>query len=204
MLAAMRPTLRQLEYLVAVAEHLNFRRAAERCAVTQPALSSQIAQLEKTLGVSLFERDRRRVLLTAAGEAQVTRAREILARVDDAVEAAHVHTEPLAGQLALGVIPTVAPYLLPRSLPALHAHYPDLRLRLREDHTERLVESTLRGELDVLVLALEADLGELDTYPLFEDPFRLAVPPGHPVEKRKTARETDLAGEPVLYLDDGH
>ena len=200
----MRPTLRQLEYLVAVAEHLNFRRAAEQCAVTQPALSSQIAQLEKTLGVSLLERDRRRVLLTAAGEAQVSRAREILSRVDDAIQAARTHKEPLAGQLSLGVIPTVAPYLLPRSLPALHAHYPKLKLRLREDHTERLVESTLRGELDVLVLALEADLGELETMPLFEDPFRLAVPAGHPVAKRKTARETDLAGEPVLYLDDGH
>lgn len=200
----MRPTLRQLEYLTAVGETLHFGRAAERTHVSQPGLSAQIAQLEQTLGVRLFERSRRRVLATEAGLEAVRRAREILAAVDELVDTAAGHGQPLTGTLRLGVIPTVAPYLLPTVLPPIRRRYPDLRLLLREGHTHELVAMLMAGELDLLLLALEADLGESRTLALFEDPFYLVVPPDHAMAKRKRARLDDLDGTSVLLLEDGH
>lgn len=200
----MRPTLRQLEYLVALSETLSFRRAADVAHVSQPGLSAQIRELETNLGVRLFERNRRRVLATPAGEEAARRAREILTCVDDLIDAAGGHRKPLMGDLRLGVIPTVAPYLLPRTLPAVRAGHPELRLLLAEDQTPRLVKRLADGALDVLLLALEADLGDSDTLPLFRDPFVLAVPSGHAFAKRKRVREQDLAGESVLLLEDGH
>lgn len=200
----MRPTLRQLEYLVALAETLSFRRAAEATHVSQPGLSAQIRELETLLGVRLFERSRRRVLATAAGEAASGRARRILARVDDLADAARRHRSPLCGDLRLGVIPTVAPYLLPRALPAVRRRHPDLRLLLAEDQTPRLVERLASGRLDVLLLALETDLRASETRPLFRDPFLLAVPSDHRLAARKRVREADLADESVLLLEDGH
>ena len=140
------PTLRQLEYLVAVARTLNFREAAESCLVTQPALSAQIQQLEAGLGVMLFERDKRHVRVTAAGVDLVERARVILADVDDLVAAAASHSRPLTGTLRLGVIPTVAPYLLPMVLPPLGKAHPELRVLLREEQTARLCEKLRAGE----------------------------------------------------------
>ncbi len=199
-----RPSLRQLESVVAVAEHLNFRQAAEATFVTQPALSAQIQQLETMLGLRLFERDRRRVLLTQAGEELVPRARAALAEVDAFVDAARVLQDPLAGTLRLGVIPTIAPYVLPGAIPALRKRYPQLRLLLREDRTARLVELTTRGQLDLCLLALEADLGDLELLPLYADPFVLALPADHELSARKAIREQDLAREEVLLLEDGH
>jgi len=199
-----RPTLRQLEYAVALADEGSFHRAAERCAVTQPALSTQIRQLEEALGVGLFERSRRRVLLTAAGDALVSRARALLAASDDLVAAARAEGRPLSGPLRLGVIPTVAPYLLPAALPGVRAAHPDLRLRLREDRTASLVAACRQGELDLLLLALEADLGELESEPLFRDPFVLVAPRGHRLARRRRVSEAELEGEPVLLLEDGH
>jgi LysR family hydrogen peroxide-inducible transcriptional activator len=199
-----RPTLRQLECAVAVAEHLSFRRAAEACFITQPALSLAIQQLETLLGTRLFERDRRRVLLTPAGEELVPRARAALAETDALVEAARVLRDPLAGTLRMGVIPTVAPYVLPSVVPLLRRRYPALRLLLQEEQTARLVERTQRGRLDLCLLALEADLGGLTTRALYFDPFVLAAPQGHDLAKRKHAREQDLAQEEVLLLEDGH
>ena len=200
----MQPSLRQLEYLVAVADHLSFRRAAEAVHVSQPALSTQIQRLETLLGVKLFERDRRTVVATRAGIAAAARARHILQRVDELVEFAGSFREPLSGRLRLGVIPSIAPYLLPIALPAVRAAHPDLRLLLREDTTERLLEQLHDGHLDVVLLALEARLGDVHRHPLFDDPFVLAVPKGHPLARRKTVREADLEGEPVLLLEDGH
>ncbi len=202
----MRPSLRQLEYFVAVADKLNFRQAAEACYVTQPALSAQIQQLETLLGVILFERDRRKVVMTAAGTELVARARALLAAAEELVDAASAHRGPLSGTLRLGVIPTVAPYLLPQVLPAVHRKYPNLRLLLREEQTERLVDLLARGQLDLLLLALEAELGDVETLPLFEDPFVLALHPDHELAKarRRTVKESELGDQPVLLLDDGH
>lgn len=200
----MRPSVRHLEYAVAVAQTLNFREAAKRCHVTQPALSAQVAQLEELLGVQLFERDRRRVILTAAGAKVIARAKEVLKELDALVDAAHVSARPLSGTLRLGVIPTVAPYILPRAMAAIRAHYPDLRLWLREEQTEVLVRMIIEGRLDVLLLALEAELGDLHRHPLWTDPFWVAMPKGHPLARHKKIRQQDLRGQPVLLLDDGH
>ena len=198
------PTIRQLECLVAVEEALNFRKAAGACHITQPALSAQIQQLERLLGVQLFERDRRRVLPTAAGAALAQKAREILAELGELSEAAGSFKQPLSGTLRLGVIPTVAPYVLPRALRDVHERYPDLRLLLREGHTAHLMEQLNEGALDLALLALEADLGEAETVPLFKDAFVLAVPFGHRLASRKRVSEKDLREEEVLLLDDGH
>ena len=199
-----RPTLRQLEYLSAIADTLSFRQAAEACHVSQPALSTQIQQLERLLGTRLFERDRRSVLPTEAGERAAERARHILAAVDELIAAAQAHREPLSGTLKLGVIPTIAPFLLPRALPRVRARYPALRLWIREEPTARLLQALAAGSMDVLLLALETELGSVRTHPLFEDPFLLAVPPGHRLAGRKRVREADLFDESVLLLEDGH
>ena len=199
-----RPTLRQLEYVVALADTLNFRQAAERCFVTQPALSTQLQQLESQAGFRFFERDRRHVLITPAGNALVERARRVLAEADGFVETAESLGEPLTGVLRLGVIPTIAPYVLPKVLPPLRRRHPKLRLFLREAQTAELLASMGRGELDLLLLALEAELGDVRTLPLYRDPFVLIVPKGDPLESRKSVRESDLSEQEILLLEDGH
>ncbi len=199
-----RPSLRQLECVVAVAEHLNFRRAAEACFITQPALSAQLQQLENVLGLKLFERDRRRVLPTPAGAALVARARRALEEIDAFVDAARVFKEPLAGPLRLGVIPTVAPYVLPIAVPRFHKAFPRLKLFLREAQTAQLVELVRNGRLDLLLLALEADLGDLESVPIYEDPFVVAAPHDHPLARKAAVQERDLSESEVLLLEDGH
>lgn len=199
-----RPSLRQLECFLAVAEHLSFRRAAEASFLSQPALSLQIQQLERLLGTRLFERDRRRVLLTAAGEALLPQARNALLAFDGFTEAAHTLRDPRAGVLRLGVIPTVAPYVLPGVVGPLRKRFPKLRLLLREDQTAHLVERVQDGKLDLALLALEAELGGLETVALYSDPFVLAAPSGHPLAAHKTVSERDLGEENVLLLEDGH
>ena len=198
------PTLRQLEYFVAVAGTLNFRKAAEGCHVTQPALSAQIQQLEAGLGVMLLERDKRSVRLTPAGAALLPRAQQILAQMHDLSAAARALGRPLSGTLRLGVIPTVAPYLLPRVLPAVRRAHPELRVLLREDQTAPLLARLREGELDLLLLALEADLGDARLEPLFRDPFVLAVPQDHALVEHERVTTADLADDLVLLLDEGH
>lgn len=198
------PTLRQLEYIVAVARERHFGRAAESCFVTQPALSAQLREVEDLLGVQIFERDRRRVLVTGAGAPLVERAEQILLRVQELVEAARIAQKPLSGDLRMGVIPTVSPYLLPRVLPKLRQKHRNLRLRLREDHTDRIVAELEAGRLDLLLLALEADLGSAETLPLFRDDFLAVMPADHRLARRKRLSESDLAEEQVLLLEDGH
>ena len=199
-----RPSLRQLEYLIAVDELLNFREAAEACFVTQPALSTQIQQLEERLGVQLFERDKKRVLSTPAGRELAARAREVLERVDELVDLAAAKRPPLTGEISLGVIPTVGPYLLPRLLGPLRQRHPELTLWLREDTTPNLVEAAAQGRLDVLLLALEADLSDLHTETLFSDPFLVALPAKHALAGREELTECDLEGETLLLLEEGH
>jgi LysR family hydrogen peroxide-inducible transcriptional activator len=197
-------TIRQLEYITAIEDHGTFQAAADACHVTQPGLSAQVRQLEDFLGLQLFERGRKPLLVTPAAREILQRARVALAAVNELQETARSLSQPLTGPLRLGVIPTVAPFLLPAVLPAVRRAYPALRLALREAHTVDLVDALEKGELDLLLLALEAPLGDATTLALFEDPFLLAVPRGHRLAKRKRIREADLAGEDVLLLDDGH
>jgi LysR family hydrogen peroxide-inducible transcriptional activator len=199
-----RPTLRQLEYFLALHEKLNFREAAEACLVTQPALSAQLQQLERRLGVQLFERDKRSVRPTEAGDALVGRARDVLARVDGLLDSARAQSAPLTGELRLGVIPTVAPYLMPRVYAGLGRRHPRLRLFLREGQTADLVARLEDGELDVLLLALEAKLGTAETEAIFSDPFLVAMPSEHALSGRDTLALDDLEGEPLLLLEEGH
>jgi LysR family transcriptional regulator, hydrogen peroxide-inducible genes activator len=198
-------TLRQLQYAVAVADTLSFHRAAASCGVSQPSLSAQLAQLEDALGVKLFERDRRRVLPTAAGAQLIDRARRLLVETDDLVEEARRVGDPLAGTLRIGVIPTISPYLLPHLTPVLRKRYPTLTTRWIEDKTDVLVARLGAGELDAALLALEADIGPLDHEVIANDPFVLATPPGHPLGARSgPAAAAELGGASVLLLDDGH
>lgn len=199
-----RPSLRQLEYFVALAERLSFRKAAEACFVSQPALSAQIAQMEALLGVALFERDKRGVRLTRAGDAALPGARETLASCDQVCELAQSFGAPLTGPLRLGVIPTIGPYLLPRVLPTVQTSYPELQLFLREDMTERLVEQLAAGELDVLLLAIDIELGDLATLTLFSDPFLVGAPEGDELAGESEIELADLEGRNMLLLDEGH
>jgi LysR family hydrogen peroxide-inducible transcriptional activator len=198
-------TLRQLQYLVAISEARSFRRAAEACRVSQPSLSAQVAEAERALGVRLFERDRRRVLVTAAGEALLARARRVLLEADDLLEEARRGADPLAGTIRIGVIPTVGPYLLPRAAPALRTALRTLQILWEEDKTAALVRRVAAGELDGALLAREAELGDLVTAEIATDPFVLAAPPDHRlVRGTGPLRPKDLRGERVLLLDDGH
>jgi LysR family transcriptional regulator, hydrogen peroxide-inducible genes activator len=198
-------TLRQLQYAVAVADERNFHRAARSCRVAQPSLSAQLAQLEDVLGVRLFERDRRRVLPTQAGEELVARARRILLETDDLVRAARRFVDPLSGTLRFGVIPTISPYLVPSATSALRAHFASLVVHWIEDKTPNLVEELEAGRLDAVLLALEAPLGQMDHAVIGLDPFVLAGSAEHPLLKsHKPVELGALANAEVLLLDEGH
>lgn len=199
-----RPSLRQFEYLVAIDDQGSFSRAARGCGVTQPALSTQIRKLESVLGVDLLERRPAGVIPTAVGSRVIELARRVLAGVDDVVAAAQLMQDPFTGTIRLGVIPTVAPYFLPEVTPRLRSRFPKLRLLLREERTEDLVELVETGELDGALVALESDLGDLETCPLFTDPFLLAVSREHRFARRRRVSARDLQDEEVLLLDDGH
>lgn len=198
-------TLRQLQYACAVAELLSFRRAAERCRVAQPSLSAQIAELETGLDVKLFERDRRRVLLTPEGRVLIARARELLLAADDLDDAAKQVADPFSGALSIGVIPTVAPYLVPAATAAIRKQYPKLLVRWVEDKTEALREQLDAGTIDGALLALESELGDVEHALIAEDPFVLVAPPEHPLMKDASpVSHADLRGAEMLLLDDGH
>ena len=197
-------TLKQLRYLVAVADTLHFGKAADASNISQPSLSAQIQQLEEALGTQLVERTKRRVLLTSAGTEVTARARRILAEVRDLADCVYGISLPLAGDLRLGVIPTVGPYLLPRVLPALRCTYPDLRLYLREDQTERLVERLKTGDLDAVLLAMPVNEPSFNAEPLFDEPFVVAIPAGHRLAARNQVSEADLMDEHLLLLEEGH
>jgi len=199
-------SLRQLQYVAAIADTGSFRRAAELCAVSQPSLSAQVAQLERQLDVRLFERTTRRVLATPAGTEVLARAREVLREATDLVDAATRLADPFAGTLRLGVIPTISPYLLPDVAPALRTRHPRLRLVWTEDKTAILAARLRTGDLDAALLALEAaEVGTVEHVVVGRDPFVLATPLGHALGvKTSPATARDLAGAQVLLLDDGH
>lgn len=196
--------LRDLQYLTAVAEHLHFGRAAEACHVSQPTLSMQIKKLEDTLGVQLIERTNKQVMLTAIGQEVVTRARRILAEVAQMKTAAESSRDPFAGTLRMGLFPTLAPYLLPSLMPLLHQHFPKLDLLLVEEKTPELIAQLEAGQLDCALLAMPVEADGLSAHRLFEEPFMLAVAPGHRLARRKSVKLEDIAQESVLLLEDGH
>ncbi len=200
----MKPTLRQLEYVVAVAEHASFSRAAEACGVSQPGLSAQVQKLEEELGMRLFERHPRGVRPTGGGERVIAAARTVLRDLESLVSIADKLHDPLEGTVRIGVIPTIAPYLLPRVMPAVRDRFPALRLLIREERTDRLTELLDEGELDLVLVAVESEVGGLELMPLFTDRFLLAVSSTHPLAERTEARPTQIADEDVLLLDDGH
>jgi LysR family hydrogen peroxide-inducible transcriptional activator len=198
-------SLRQLQYVVAVADALSFRRAAASCHVSQPSLSAQVAALESSIGAKLFERDRRRVVPTALGREFVERARLLLRQVDDLLVTARRFRDPLEGTLRIGVIPTISPYLLPRLTPAIRAAHPGLTIQWAENKTRVLVRELAGGQIDAALLALEAEIGDVERAVVARDAFVLVAPKGDPLA-RKTApvRASELRGASVLVLEDEH
>jgi LysR family transcriptional regulator, hydrogen peroxide-inducible genes activator len=196
--------LRDLRYLVALADERHFGKAAERCYVSQPTLSAQIRKLEEYLGVPLVERRPRRVTLTAAGEKIVDRARRLLLEADAIVELAKTDRDPLSGALKLALIPTVGPYLLPHVARRLRRELPRLKLMLYEYQTAPLLERLRAGEIDMGIVALPVPLDGLESEPLYDEPFMLAVPADHRLAGQERVKLDDLKGETLLLLEDGH
>ncbi|NKI34032.1 LysR family transcriptional regulator [Wenzhouxiangella sp. XN79A] len=196
--------LRALQYLVTLADVRHFSKAAERCHVSQPTLSTQIRKLEEELDVLLVERSPRHVMLTEVGEDVVQRARALLGEVDAIKSIARRSRDPHAGTLRVGIFPTLAPYFLPHVVPAIRKAYPRLTLRLFEEKTEDVLDLLARGKLDAGLLALPIDNDSLVTRVLFEEPFVLAVPEGHPLCNEATVSMADLVDQELLLLEDGH
>lgn len=197
-------TLKQLRYFDAVARELHFGRAAEACAVTQPALSMQIQELEHNLGLTLLERTRSGVQLTRHGGEIAARAARILADTRELIEVAQHGDELLSGELRLGVIPSVAPYLLPPVLPSLRDRFPDLQLAVRETQTHTLLQELVDGKLDVLLLALPIKHNDVEAEVLFEDRFVLALPADRQLSGRYQATPDFVEKERLLLLEEGH
>ncbi|MDG1824821.1 MAG: hydrogen peroxide-inducible genes activator [Henriciella sp.] len=198
------PTLRQLEFLCAIANEGSFSKAADSCHVTQPTLSSAIKEVEGLLGIQLIERESRGASLTRAGEAAVERARTILSDTADLVSAARQAGAPLSGPFRLGAIPTIAPFLLPRTLKQLRISHADLKLYLREDQTDRLIDALRARKLDAALIALPWEAPGIETMELGEDEFLLVAPSDHALIKSPSLKSTDLSNEDVLLLEDGH
>jgi LysR family hydrogen peroxide-inducible transcriptional activator len=196
-------TLRQLRYLTSLARHRHFGRAAADCAVTQPALSMQVRALECEIGAELVERRPGEIALTDTGLDVAQRAEQILTATRDLVDFAR-HRDVLSGRLALGIIPTLAPYILPRVLPRLQADYPQLRLEVRETQTKTLLDELNRGELDAVMLALPADGADMETLALFDDAFLLAVPAADVLSARSRVGVEDVDQHRLILLEEGH
>ncbi|MCP1584950.1 LysR family transcriptional regulator [Pseudoxanthomonas mexicana] len=196
--------LRDLKYLVALADHKHFGRAAAACYVSQPTLSTQIKKLEDELGVPLVERAPRKVMLTPAGRDAAERARRIVAEVEQMKEAARRSQDPEAGTVRLGMFPTLGPYLLPHVVPRIRARFPHLELLLVEEKSDVLLSRLREGKLDAGLLALPVADDQLHTEFLFEEPFLLAVPESHPLAQRGSLTLAELSHQQLLLLEDGH
>ena len=200
----MLPSLRQLQYLKLLAEHASFSRAAEAAHVSQPALSAGVQELERILGAPVVERTRGNVQLTAVGREAVKRAEDVLARAEDLVEAARNAGKPLSGRFRLGIIPTVAPFLLPAKLPGLAAAYPGLRLFIREDLTPRLVAALKAGHLDAAVIALPYAAPGIAHARIGDDEIMAVAPAGHALAGAGPIPPGSLKAEDLILLEDGH
>lgn len=196
--------IRELQYLVTLADLRHFGRAAAACFVSQPTLSTQIKKLEEELGVQLVERAPRQVMLTDVGEEIVARARLVLRDVEQIKEVARQTRDPHAGSLRLGIFPTLGPYLLPHVVPIINNRYPKLELLLYEEKTETLMRLLREGRLDAAILALPIEDEGLHVAPLFDEPFVLAIPKDHELDRASRLRIDDLKGHTVLLLEDGH
>ena len=197
-------TLQELKYLVALADHGHFGRAAESCFITQSTLSTQIKKLEDFLGVTLFDRSLKRVAPTPIGREILQAARNIVEESERIRELARHAQDPMARTVHLGVIPTLGPYYLPHALTLVHRKYPGLRLLLREEMTQQILERLNAGTLDAGLLALPVADDGLRVEPLFYEPFFAALPAGHPLAKRDILKVNDIMAEKLLLLDEGH
>ena len=197
-------TLQELRYLVALADHSHFGRAAQACHISQPTLSTQIRKLEEQLGVTLFERTNKSVHVTAAGQDVVARARRILADTDAILDSGQRQSAPLTGPFRLGIIPTLGPYMLSWLVPALRREYPALRLSVQEEMTSRLLEGLTTHRLDAALLALPVLQAGLESRALFDEPFWLAMPRDDKMAKGKAVTEDELRGQHLLLLTEGH
>ncbi len=197
-------TLQELKYLVALADHGHFGRAAESCFITQSTLSTQIKKLEDFLGVTLFDRSLKRVAPTPIGREILQAARRIVEESERIKELARHAQDPMARTVHLGVIPTLGPYYLPHALTLVHRKYPGLRLLLREEMTQQILERLNAGTLDAGLLALPVADDGLRVEPLFYEPFFAALPAGHPLAKRDVLKVNDIMAEKLLLLDEGH
>ncbi len=195
---------RDLHYLIAIAEFGHFGNAAEACHVSQPTLSTQIKKLEDELGVVLVERTNKQVLLTNIGQQIVAKSQQILSSVDEMRELASQHKDPEAGTLRLGIIPTLAPYLLPRAMKAIEERFPKLKVLLYELQTPDILKKLPAGKLDAALLALPVDHAALESTPVFDEPFFAAIPRKHKLAKLKQLALEDLVGNNILLLEDGH
>jgi LysR family transcriptional regulator, hydrogen peroxide-inducible genes activator len=198
------PTLKQLQYLVALKDHGHFGRAADACFVTQSTLSAGLRELESLIGVVLVERTRRVVRFTPLGNQIAEKARRILREAEELTDMARAAGKPLSGELWMGVIPTIAPFLLPSLLPKLRKQWPDLKLFLREETSQAACDSLHRGQLDCVLLALPFFCGEVDSFELFEDRLFVAFPPGLPEKPPLHATPATIDEEKLLLLEDGH
>lgn len=198
------PTLQQMRYLVAVANTLHFRRAAETVNVTQPTLSAQLKELELRLGVQLVERGRNRILLTPVGTEIVARARRVLRDVEEIRDLARLSRRPLGDTVKLGVVQSLGSYLLPLLVPDLHESHPALRFYVREALPDTLVDQLESGALDLLFYPLPLERKELVIEPIFHEPLRVVVPHDHPLAAKDSIDRTDLRGETLLTLEPGH
>lgn len=196
--------LRDLKYLVAVAEHKHFGRAAEACFISQPTLSTQLKKLEAELAVTLIERANRQVMLTPVGEKIVEQARLVLREVDQMVRVATEHADPLGGDFRLGLIPTVAPYLLPKILTPIRKAFPKLHMHLTEGQTVVISRMLREGDLDAVILALPLLEENVVAHTLYREPFYFTVSRRHPLAGKKFVRLSDLDNEQVLLLEEGH
>jgi LysR family transcriptional regulator, hydrogen peroxide-inducible genes activator len=198
------PSLQQLRFLCALAERCHFGRAAESCAVTQSTLSGGIKELEARLGVALFERSHRHVMLTPLGKEIAARAQRLLVDAEELVGLARSAQEALSGPLRFGVIPTVGPYVLPALLAHLGTALPKLKLHVREAQTAVLLDKLANGELDILLVAIPYELGDVEAMEITEDPIVVAISRNHPLRHHKMVSRDDLAREQLLLIEDGH
>src|SRR5260370_42347648 len=198
------PSIQQLRFLCALAEQCHFGRAAESCAVTQSTLSGGIKELEARLGVTLFERSHRHVMLTPVGKEIATRAQRLVVDAEELVGWARNAQEPLSGPLRFGIIPTVGPYVLPSLLSHLGTALPNLKLYVREAPTAGLLDKLAAGELDILLVAIPYELGAVEAMEIMEDPIVVAMPRSHPLRHHKVVSRDDLAREQLLLIEDGH
>jgi LysR family hydrogen peroxide-inducible transcriptional activator len=196
--------LRTLKYLIALAEHQHFGRAAKASYVSQPTLSMQVKKLEEELGVQLLERTNKSVLLTSIGKKLADQARTIVQLTDELKKTARLEKNPYEGELRIGLIPTVAPYLLPHIIPMLNKKFPKLTLLLQEEKTEALLTLLKHGQIDVAIAAIDALKTDFVEMPLYEESFLLAVSPQHKLASQKTVQLKDLENESLLLLTEGH